>query len=74
MSLNEVFTTPGKEAHRAQIDDKSLSFTEKWNALASNFFNADDFDPENIWADKDSRIQDIDPRSAPTAQWMGEEV
>jgi hypothetical protein len=71
-TLNETFAAPDKEACRAQIDDKSLSFNEKWYALASNFFNADDFDPENIWADKDSRILDVDPWSAPTAPWTGE--
>jgi hypothetical protein len=29
MSLNEIFAAPDKEAHRAPIDDKSLSFNEK---------------------------------------------
>jgi hypothetical protein len=38
------------------------------------FFNADDFDPENILADKNPCIQDVDPRSAPTAPWTGEEL
>ena len=74
MSLNEIFAAPEKEARRAQIDNKALSFNEKWNSLASNFYNADDFDPENIWSDKDSRILDVDPRSPPTAPWTGEEL
>jgi hypothetical protein len=57
-----------------QIDDKSLSFNEKWNSLADCFMNADDFLPENEWAHLDSSIQDVDPRQPPISPWTREQL
>jgi hypothetical protein len=71
LALNKIFASPVKEAWRAQIDDKSLSFNEKWNSLADCFMIADDFLPENEWANLDSRIQDVDPRQPPISPWTG---
>ncbi len=73
-SLNNIFASPEKDARRAQIDDKSLSFNEKWNSLANCFMNAEDFAPENEWAEKDSRIIDVDPHLPPSKPWSGEEL
>jgi len=56
LALKNIFAALVKEARRAQIDDKSLSFNEKWNSLADCFMNAADFLPENEWAQSDSRI------------------
>jgi hypothetical protein len=70
--LSDIFAAAEKDAHRAQVDDKALSFNEKWNSLANHFFNAPDFQPENDFVDADSRISDIDPRSAPALPWTGE--
>ncbi len=56
------------------MDDKALSFNEKWNSLANHFFNAPDFQPENDFVDADSRISDIDPRLAPALPWTGESL
>jgi len=74
LALNEIFASPVKEARQAQIDDKSLSFNEKWNSLADCFMNAADFLPENEWAHLDSRIQDVDPRQPPISPWTGEQL
>jgi hypothetical protein len=74
MSLQDIFAAPDKAARRAQIDNKNLSFNEKWNAIANNFFNAKDFEPTNEWSDKDTRIIDIDPRLPPITPWSGEEL
>jgi len=74
LALNDIFAAPAKEARRAQIDDKSLSFNEKWNSLADCFMNAADFLPENEWAQLDSRIQDVDPRQPPISPWTGEQL
>ena len=73
-SLNNIFASPEKDARRAQIDDKSLSFNEKWNSLANCFMNAEDFAPENEWAEMDSRIIDVDPHLPPSKPWSGEEL
>jgi len=73
-ALNDIFASPDKEVRRAQIDDKSLSFNEKWNSLANCFMNAQDFAPENEWGKLDSRIQDVDPRSPPLTPWTGEQL
>jgi hypothetical protein len=72
--LSDIFAAAEKDAHRAQVDDKVLSFNEKWNSLANHFFNASDFQPENDFVDADSRISDIDPRSAPALPWTGESL
>jgi hypothetical protein len=74
LALNEKFASPVKEAWQAQIDDKSLSFNEKWNSLAECFMNADDFLPENEWEYLDSRIQDVDPTQPPISPWTGEQL
>ena len=74
LALNDIFAAPAKEARRAQIDDKNLSFNEKWNALADCFMNAEDFLPENEWANMDSRIQDVDPRQPLITPWSGEQL
>jgi hypothetical protein len=74
LALNDIFAAPAKEARRAQIDDKNLSFNEKWNSLADCFMNAEDFLPENEWANMDSRIQDVDPRQPPITPWSGEQL
>jgi hypothetical protein len=74
LALNDIFAAPAKEARQAQIDDKNLSFNEKWNALADCFMNAEDFLPENEWANMDSRIQDVDPRQPPITPWSGEQL
>jgi hypothetical protein len=74
LALNNIFATPEKEARWVQIDDKSLSFNEKWNSLADCFMNADDFLPENEWAHLDSRIQDVDPRQPPISPWTGDQL
>jgi hypothetical protein len=52
----------------------ALSFNEKWNTVTNNLFNVEDFEPENMWAGKDSRIQHMDPRLPPTTPWIGEEL
>jgi hypothetical protein len=67
--LNSIFASPEKDARWAHIDDKSLSFNEKWNSLANCFMNTDDFAPENKWADKDSRIKNVDPCLPPSIPW-----
>ena len=36
--------------------------------------NAEDFATENEWAEKDSRIIDVDPRLPPSKPWSGEEL
>jgi hypothetical protein len=36
--------------------------------------NADDFAPENEWADYDQRIFNVDPRLPPKTSWTGEEL
>jgi hypothetical protein len=72
--LSEIFSAPEKESRRAQVDNKALSFNEKWNSLANNFFNAPDFEPENTFTDADSRIIDIDPRLPPLTPWTGERL
>ena len=69
-----IFSSPAKEDRRAHIDDKSLSCNEKCNALANDFMNAEDFAPENVWADDDSRINDVDPRLPPCPPWSGEDL
>jgi hypothetical protein len=74
LALNDIFAALVKEARQAQIDDKSLSFNEKWNSLADYYMNADDFLPENVWAQLDSRIQDVDPRQPPISPWTGEQL
>jgi len=74
LALNDIFAALVKEAWQAQIDDKSLSFNEKWNSLADYYMNADDFLPENVWAQLDSRIQDVDPRQPPISPWTGEQL
>ncbi len=73
-ALNDIFASPDKEVRQAQIDDKSLSFNEKWNSLANCFMNAGDFAPENEWANLNSRIKDVDPRSPPLTSWTGEQL
>jgi hypothetical protein len=72
--LSDIFRAPEKSDRRRQIDDDTLSFDQKWNNLAYNFMNADDFMPENIWAEKDSRLENIDPRVPPTTAWTGEQL
>ncbi len=73
--LSDIFRVlPEKSDKRRQIDGDSLSFEQKWNNLANNFMNADDFIPENIWAEKDSRLENIDPRVPPTTAWTGEQL
>jgi hypothetical protein len=72
--LSDIFRAPEKSDRRRQIDDDTLSFDQKWNNLAKNFMNADDFMPENIWAEKDSRLENIDPRVPPTTAWTGEQL
>ncbi len=34
------------------VEDKSLSFDEKW--VVNAYFNANDFDPKNSWTETDS--------------------
>lgn len=73
--LSSIFAAPTADTNkRSQIDDKANSFQEKWNELANDFFNAKDFQPENEWGKKDDRINDIDPRTAPTKEWTGEQL
>jgi hypothetical protein len=36
--------------------------------------NAEDFVPENEWANNDSRIKDVDPHSPPLPPWTGEQL
>ena len=74
LALNDIFAAPTKEAWQAQIDDKNLSFNEKWDSLADCFMNADDFLPENEWANMDSHIQDVHPRQPPITPWSGEQL
>jgi len=66
-----IFSSPAKDDRCWHIDNKSLSFNEKWNALANDFMNAEDFCPENIWADNDSRIRDVDPWLPPHFHGLG---
>lgn len=73
-ALVEIFAAPTKEARRAQIDDKQNSFSEKWDNIANNFFNAEDFQPDNLWGLFDARINNIDPRKKPTTAWTGEQL
>jgi len=73
-ALSSIFLSPAKEDRRAHIDDKSLSFNEKCNALANDFMNAEDFAPENVWADDDSRINNVDPWLPPCPPWSGEDL
>ncbi len=73
-ALSSIFSSPAKEDRCRHIDDKSLSFNDKWNALANEFMNAEDFCPENIWADDDSHISDVDPRLHPSPPWTGEAI
>jgi hypothetical protein len=42
--------------------------------LANCFLNAEDFVPENVWAQHDSRILNVDPRSPPLSPWTGEQL
>jgi len=53
LALNDIFAAPSKESRRAHIDNDALSFNEKWNSLADCYMNAEDFAPENEWADYD---------------------
>ncbi len=39
----------------------------------AKFFNAEDFYAENMWVNKESHIQHIDPWLPPTTPWGGEE-
>jgi hypothetical protein len=73
-ALVSIFSSPAKEERRAHVDNKALSFNDKWNALAAQFMNAPDFSPENIWANDDSRISDVDPRLPPSSPWSGEDL
>jgi hypothetical protein len=50
--LSDNFRAPEKSDRKRQIDDDTLSFDQKWNNLANNFMNADDFMPKNIWREK----------------------
>ena len=73
-ALVSIFSSPAKEERWAHVDNKALSFNDKWNALAAQFMNAPDFSPENIWADDDSRISDVDPWLPPSSPWSGEDL
>jgi hypothetical protein len=78
--LSDIFAAAEKDAcraqdaRRAQVDNKALSFNEKWNSLVNNFFNAPDFQPENELIDADSRIIDIDPCLPLATPWTGESL
>jgi hypothetical protein len=74
MSQNDIFAIPDRDTSRAQVDDKSLSFEEKWNSLANDYFNATDFDPENSLAEMDPQIVEVVPRMPPAVVWTGEQV
>jgi len=73
-ALNDIFVAPDKELQRAHIDNKNLSFNEKWILLANCFMNIVDFLPENECADYDQRIFNVDPCFPPTTPWTGEEL
>ena len=73
-SLMDIFSSPIKEARRSQIDNKSESFSEKWEGIAKHYFNAEDFSPDNLWVHHDERIKDIDPSSKPPVAWSGEMI
>jgi hypothetical protein len=72
--LTEIFSAPEKDSHRAQVDNKALSFNEKRNSLANNFFNAPNFQPENTFTDANLWIIDIDPCLPPVTPWTGESL
>jgi hypothetical protein len=72
--LSDIFAALEKDACRAQVDNKALSFNEKWNSLANNFFNAPDFQPKNEFIDAVSRIIDINPCLPPATPWTGESL
>jgi hypothetical protein len=53
LALNDIFAAPSKDLRWAHIDNDALPFNEKWHSLADFYMNADDFAPENEWADYD---------------------
>jgi hypothetical protein len=56
------------------VDNKALTFNEKWNSLVNNFFNAPNFQPENAFTDADLHVIDIDPCLPPVTPWTGENL
>jgi hypothetical protein len=72
--IQEIYSIPPKEEERQILDDKASRVNKLWDTLAEDFLLDDKFNPENSWADTDSRIKDIDPRIMPEHQkhkWNG---
>jgi len=56
------------------MDDASLSFNDKGNAIANYLMNTKDFAPDNVWVDDDSRISDVDLHLPPSPSQSGEQL
>jgi len=65
---------PSKEERHVHMDDASLSFNDKGNAIANYLMNTKDFAPDNVWVDDDSRISDVDLHLPPSPSQSGEQL
>jgi hypothetical protein len=72
--LTSTFSLPSKEERHVHMDDASLSFNDKGNAIANYLMNTKDFAPDNVWVDDDSRISDVDLHLPPSPSQSGEQL
>lgn len=71
--LQEIFRGPAKEGQRLFLDNKDERTIGKWRAVADEYFNNQDWRPENALT-YCTYVSDLDPSQCPEKPWNPESL
>eukprot|EP01040_Poterioochromonas_malhamensis_P015360 gene15360-17180_t len=71
--LQEIFRGPAKESQRLFLDNKDERTIGKWRAIADEYFNNQDWRPENALT-YCTYVSDLDPSQCPESPWSPESL